>query len=274
MAVEARPREEAVGLFGPGTVTWRVNREAVLLAGGGRALLLQVAHPLVAAGVEQHSDYDTDPWGRLYRTLDLTTKIVFGDARTSDRASRVLRGAHAHVHGEAADGTRYDARDPDLLLWVWATLVESSVLVYSRYVRPLAPGDLERYYAEQTRFAVACGVPEGHWPEDWPAFLRYFDRVIGEDLRVTEDSRRIAAAVLEPAVAMPLRPAFALLTLVTVGLLPQRLRAAYGLAWGPRRERIFNASTVAVRRLLPLLPHLLRDFPAASAAHRRVRRAA
>src|SRR3954463_13256751 len=114
-----------IGLYGPDTVTWRVNREAVLLAGGGRALLLQVAHPLVAAGVARHSTFETQPWTRLHRTLDLVTKITFGDRRTSELASARLRGVHARVQGTAADGTPYSARDPDLLLWVWATLVDS-----------------------------------------------------------------------------------------------------------------------------------------------------
>src|SRR2546421_676466 len=99
---------DRIGLFGPDTVTWRVNREAVLLAGGGRALLLQVAHPLVAAGVVEHSRYEADPWGRLYRTLDLTTKIFFGDAAMSGEASRRLRARHAVVRGVAPDGRRYE----------------------------------------------------------------------------------------------------------------------------------------------------------------------
>ena len=114
------------GLYGPDDVTWRVNRETVLLAGGGRALLLQVAHPLVAAGVAEHSNYREEPWGRLYRTLDVTTRIVFGDAETSRQAARGLRATHRRVRGVAEDGTPYDARDPELLLWVWATLVETS----------------------------------------------------------------------------------------------------------------------------------------------------
>src|SRR5919201_1926980 len=106
------------GLYGPGDVTWRVNREMVLLAGGGRALLLQVAHPRVAAGVAQHSDYREDPWGRLFRTLDLTTRIVFGDRDASRQASRRLKQVHGRVHGVTKEpggrypvGTQYDARN-------------------------------------------------------------------------------------------------------------------------------------------------------------------
>src|SRR5205085_7003503 len=109
-----------------------------------------------------HSDYREDPWGRLIRTLDLTTRIVFGSERTSAEASERLDRVHRRVKGVADDGTPYDARQADLLQWVWATLVESSLLVYTRYVRPLPIRDVQRYYEEQKRFATACGVPEGH----------------------------------------------------------------------------------------------------------------
>jgi len=261
---------ERGGLFGPDSVTWRVNREAVLLAGGGRALLLQVGHPLVGAGVEQHSDYAGDPWGRLYRTLDLTTRITFGDAADSEKAARRLRGAHRRVNGEAADGTHYDARDPDLLLWVWATLVQTSLLVYQRYVGPLSHADIARYYAEQQRFAVACGVPEGHWPATVAEFTDYFDTTVNDALTVSEDSRTIARSVLNPALPFAVRPVVGgLLNLMTVGLLPPVLRERFELEWGPRREALLRASASTIRRALPLLPSLLREFPAARSARAR-----
>src|SRR5437016_11697134 len=104
------------GLFGPGSLTWRVNREGALLLGGGRALLLQVAHPLVAAGVAQHSNYREDPWGRLYRTLDTVTTIVFGTNEESEEAADRLRRVHSRVTGKADDGRPYEANDPDLLM--------------------------------------------------------------------------------------------------------------------------------------------------------------
>jgi uncharacterized protein (DUF2236 family) len=265
--------EDVVGLFGPGTVTWRVNREAVLLAGGGRALLLQVAHPLVAAGVAQHSSFETDPWSRLFRTLDLVTKVTFGDRRTSDLASARLRAVHGKVRGTAPDGTPYSARDADLLLWVWATLVDSALTVYTRYVEPLTPREVRRYYDEQQRFAAACGVPEGHWPPSHAAFEAYRDAMVRDVLRPSGDSQRIARAVLRPRAPRLLRPAFGVVNLMTVGLLPSVLRDRYGLDWGPRRERLLGASTATIRRTLPLLPAIAREFPAASSASRRVARA-
>ena len=264
-----------VGLFGPGTVTWRVNREAVLLAGGGRALLLQVGHPSVAAGVVQHSDYDTDPYGRLFRTLDLVTKITFGRTETAEKAAAQLRGAHDEVRGERPDGERYFAHDPNLLMWVWATLVETSVLIYTRYVGHLGPADVEQYYAEQQRFGEVCGIPTDHFPEDWRAFMAWYHGMLDDEITVTDDSRAIAASIVDPAlpglVKPAARPAVELLNLATVGLLPPQTRERYGLPWGPRRERVLQASTVAVRRLLPLLPSLLREFPPARTADRRVR---
>jgi uncharacterized protein (DUF2236 family) len=263
-----------VGLFGPETVTWRVNREAVLLAGGGRALLLQVGHPSVAAGVVQHSDYDTDPWGRLYRTLDVVTRITFGDSETSHRAAEQLHGVHVPVHGERPDGVRYNALDPDLLLWVWATLVESSVLVYTRYVGSLSMAEIERYYSEQQRFAVACAVPEGHWPDTWREFMAYYEHMIEDECTVSDDSRAVARGVLDPGLPGVARPAVELIGLVTTGLLPPVLRRRYGLPWGPRRERLLALSTNATRRLLPLLPGLLREFPPARSADRRIAHAA
>ena len=253
------------GLFGPGSVTWKVNREAVLLLGGGRALLMQVAQPSIAAAVAAHSRYDVDPWGRLVRTLRVVTLITFGDGATSEAAARSLRSVHASIGGTRTDGSRYRATQPDLLLWVWATLVQSSLLVYTRYVGDLTPDEIEGFYAEQQRFAVACGVPEGHWPVDYEAFATYFDEMVETELRVGPEARAIADAVLRPPVPAPLslptRPTFELLRLTTVGLLGPSLRRGYGLDWGPLRERAFRLSTAAARQTVGALPAKLRQLP-------------
>lgn len=248
-------------------MTWQVNREGALLLGGGRALLLQVAHPSVAAAVDAHSRYDVDPWGRLLRTLRVVTLITFGDSATSAAAARALRSVHASIGGTRTDGVGYRARQPDLLLWVWATLVQTSLLVYTRYVGELTLAEIEGFYAEQQRFAVACGVRDGSWPADFEAFAAYFDGMVESGLHVTPEARRIADAVLLPPVPAPLtlpaRPSFELLKLVTVGLLPPSLRNAYGLPWGPHRERGLGLATAAVRRTVDALPGRLRRLPMA-----------
>ena len=270
------------GLFGPDSVTWRVNREGVLLAGGGTALILQLAHPLVAAGVSQHSNYREDPWGRLYRTLDLTTKIVFGSTATAEEASARIRHTHGRVRGKTtepagayAPGTPYDARTHELVMWVHATLVHTSLLVYQRYVRPLTITEQRRYYEEQKLLGEKFGVPREHQPETFADFNKYFDAMLASDrIAPTEALLDVVDAVMHPEVPLVARPVFEAINLATVAHLPRTLRDELGLPWGPHRARLFAASRVLLSAALPVLPKLVREFPPARSADRRVRRLA
>ena len=268
------------GLFGPDTVTWRVNREGVLLAGGGSALILQLAHPLVAAGVSQHSNYRADPWGRLYRTLDLTTKIVFGSTATAEEASARIRHTHGRVRGKSSEsggaypeGTPYDARTHELVMWVHATLVHTSLLVYQRYVGPLTISEQLRYYEEQKLLGEMFGVPREHQPATFAEFNEYFDDMLASDrIAVTGALVDVVDAVTHPELPWVARPLVEALNLATVGHLPATLRAELGLAWGPHRARLFEASRLVLSAALPVLPKLLREFPPARSADRRVAR--
>ena len=248
-------------LLGPGTVTWRVNREPVVFMGGGRALLLQVAHPLVAAGVAQHSNYQADPWGRLYRTLDTTVKIVFGPPETSQAAGRRLRRRHDYVTGHADDGTPYHAQDPALLLWVWATLVDTALLLYERCMGALPRNDRERFIAEQTLFAQACGVPADRCPGSLAEFEDYLERMVAEELEVTPPALAVAESMAPAAAPAPLRPAFAVHGLVTAGLLPERVRDLYGLSWSSGRQRRLDRWLRAVGAGARVVPLPLRALP-------------
>jgi uncharacterized protein (DUF2236 family) len=267
------------GLFGPGSLTWRVNREGVLLVGGGAALVLQVAHPLVAAGVAEHSDYREDPWGRLYRTLDLTTKIVFGNTEVAEEAAGRIRHVHKRVHGVTTEpggrfpaGTEYDAQDPELLMWVHATLVNTSLEVYTRYVGSLSIGEQRAYYEEQKTLGEAVGVPRDRQPDTFGDFNDYFrDMVASDRIAVTGALRDVVGATLRPEMPFVARPLIEALNLATVGLLPPGLRAELGLPWGPSRRRIFDAGRVVLSALLPVLPRVMREFPPARSADRRVR---
>jgi uncharacterized protein (DUF2236 family) len=250
-------------VFGPGSLTWRVNGEAVLLLGGGRALLLQVAHPGVAAGVAEFSNYREDPWRRLYRTLDTTLSIVFGDDEASKAAAARLRRVHTRVTGTDDRGTPYAALDPELLLWVHATLIDTSLAIYTRYVAPLTADELHRYYDEMKVLAEAYSIPPDAMPADYEAFRLYWDSMLDGGLRVTETTRDVADALLRPDLTPLAWPAVELLRMVTVGTLPPGLRTDLGMAWGPGRERAFAGSQLAVRRLMPLLPALIRRFPKA-----------
>jgi uncharacterized protein (DUF2236 family) len=269
------------GLFGPESVTWRVNREGVLLLGGGAALILQVAHPLVGAGVAEHSNYREDPWGRLYRTLDLTTAIVFGSTAEANEASERIQNVHKRVHGRTKEeggkypaGTEYSANDPKLGMWVHATLVDTSMQVYSAYVGILSQAERTRYYVEQKRLGEAFGVPIEEQPETLADFYEYFERMVEEELAVTNALADVVDATMRPPLPFVARPLVEAVNLTTVSLLPPRLREELGLEWGANRRRLIFASRALIRRALPVLPRLLREFPPARSADRRVAEAA
>lgn len=273
-ATGARRPDPSAGLFAPDSITRRVNREAVLLLGGGRALLMQIAHPLVAAGVAAHSRFEYQPLQRLQRTLDLTLTIVFGTAAEALAAVRGIERRHAAVHGTLEHacgpfpaGTPYDANDPALLFWVHATLVDSALVAHERFVGPLSAADKRAFYAESRRTARLFGIPERLIPRDWTAFQRYLRGMLnGPTLAVGRDSRAIAAALLSPPLPPGMRQLAAATRLFTVGLLPPVLRARYGLPWSPVQEHLLAAAGTALRTALPWLPDPVRLFPQARRA--------
>jgi uncharacterized protein (DUF2236 family) len=146
-----------------------VNRERVLLVGGQRALIMQLAHPLVAAGVSDHSDFPSRAVERLRRTLDLSLALIYGTPVEAEAAAAGIRAVHDRVTG-TADGRPYAASDPALLLWVNATLVDTTLLVYGRFVRGLSEVARRRYYLETVDTAELFGIPRDVIPPDLDAF--------------------------------------------------------------------------------------------------------
>lgn len=249
--------------LGHDTVSWRVNSETGVFLGGGRALLMQVAHPAVGAGVEQHSSYASDPWGRFFRTVDIMMKLGFGTPETSERQQRVLRNMHRRVQGVTDDGTPYRALDPQLLLWVWATLVETSLMVYERLRRPLTAAEVEQFYAESCLVAQGCGVPAEVCPPGWGAFTEYVAGVIADDLRVTDSARAVATAAMVPPLPGPLGPVAGVPNrLVTVGLMPPSLRDDYGFEWSRADQRRLDRFFTAARAVSLASPGIVRRLPA------------
>ncbi len=263
-------------VFTPASAIWAVNRELALLLGGGRALLLQVAHPLIAAGVEEHSAFGHDPLGRLARTLEPMYALVFGPGHASDRAAERLRRVHAAVRGVLREavgpypaGAAYDAADPALRLWVHATLIDTGLLVYSRFVRPLSVAAAERYYDDSRELARLVDVPSSLVPPTLAAFRGYMSQQVGGDvLAAGPAARGIARAIFRPPAAPVLRPLGPVVEWLTAGLLPAPVRDLYGYRWTPARERALGAFAAVVRRLLPLLPARCRVAPAALRAER------
>ena len=263
----------AAGLFGPGSVAWRVDREVIVLAGGSCALLMQAAHPIVAAGVVEHSTYATDPFGRLRRTLASSFDVVFGTRARADAAIRRVNAIHAAVRGRLTDGASYTAADPEALLWVHATLVDTALRVYSRFVRPLSAADERQYLVEASEVAERLGVAPADLPTEVPELREWMAGMI-EDGRVmvTPDARLVAETVLHPSRLVP-RLAWDAAHLISLATLPEALRRQYGIGWPDQRERGVERLAAFTRRALPLVPAPLRFVPHARAADRRVRRA-
>lgn len=264
--------EPRLGYFTPDDAIWRIGRELALMLGGGRALLMQVAHPLVAAGVAGHSDFRADPWKRLEGTMNAVWAVVFGTRAQADRAASRVRAMHRRVKGTIAEpmgpfppGTTYSALDPELLLWVHATLVDTALLVHSEWVRPLTPAERHDYYEGMKTCATLFGTPPEVLPRTYHDFSLYMEeRLASDEITVTATAREIARDVLRPPAPLVLRPAIELVNVVTASLMPTRLRREYGLGWDPVRAAGVTASRQWVRRIaLPLLPGRLRRVPAA-----------
>lgn len=245
--------------LGRDSIAWRVNSEPVVFAGGGRALLLQVAHPAVGAGVEQYSSYAADPWGRLLRTIDTMMKLSFGSPEVSERQQRLLQKMHRRVNGETDDGTPYRALDPALLLWVWATLADTSLLMFERTFGRLSDTERDQYYRESLLVAQGCGVPEEQCPEDLAAFHAYVQRVVVEDLRVTDAARKVAVASTHiPLPGLAGRVVEGPTALVTVGMLPPTIREQFGYRWSALQQRRLDAFFLSARAAGTVTPASLR----------------
>jgi len=257
------------GLFGPESVTWKIAKEAVLNIGGARAVLMQLAHPLVATGVSTYSSYMRDPLGRTERTFMLGQMLTFGSLTTARQASRFINRLHTHVHGmlptEAgvyAERTPYKARDPELLLWVHATLIDTILLIYPMFVGPLTPEEQEQYYQESKVLARLLGLTAEHMPKTVEDLRRYVqDMVYSDRLAATPQARQLVQQVLFPPIPPLFRPFLHLNLQITCALLPQPVRNIYGLEWGPRRQRLFEVSTIGLRTIISHLPSSLRVMP-------------
>ena len=244
------------------------------MLGWGRAILMQLAHPLVAAGVGAHSGFDAGPLAyvrRMRRTISAMVSLTFGSESEIRRTAGRINAIHWRVHGRLdravgpyAAGTPYDATDPALLAWVHATLVDSQLRTYALFVGPLTPAEEDRYCAEASQIGPRLGVPSGALPAtrdglDW--YLREMQQA--DRLAVGEQARRLAAALLALPGGPCVAPARWLGRLITVGLLPAPLRDGYGFVWRERDARRLRAAAAALRAARRMAPRVLREWPAA-----------
>jgi uncharacterized protein (DUF2236 family) len=256
------PASEAgrAGLFGPGSASWEVNREVTVLFGGARALLMHAAHPLVLAGARQTGFYERNPWKRLERTLHLQFTITFGTEREANEAASRINRVHREIHGvDEVTGLPYDALDPELLLWVHACLIDSSLLFERLTVGRLDDEGRERFHREQMTAAELLGLDRDRIPPTVAALRTYIDRTIASGaIRVTDGARMVGDLIRHPPKEVPWRPVLWQIAWWAFATLPRPLRDQYGIRWNPLRELRLRGSLAGTKLLRPALPERFR----------------
>jgi uncharacterized protein (DUF2236 family) len=243
------------GYFSPDEAFWQINRELLVMLAGARAVMLELAHPLVAAGVAQHSDFQRDSLGRLYCTVFMMVDATFGSAAAARRA---VEGALPTSVGPFAAETGYRANDPHLKLWVLATLIDSILLVHDLFVRPLSLAEKEAYYSDSKLMGRMLGIPAPVMPPTYADFTAYVEKMLnGDTLTVGDTAREVAEAIFAP----PLGPLIRTVSFAGLGLLPPRLRADFNIPWDERREQRLQWLARQARRLRASLPPALCVWP-------------
>ena len=263
---------EAPGLVPPpGGVTWRAASDGRLMGGSGYALLLQVAHPVVGAGVSEHSNFRADPWGRLLRTLDFTTSMVYGGPELARVTGKRVREMHKQIKGVMPNGERYHALEPEPYAWVHATLADAIVRGNAHFVKPMTTAEQQTFWDEWRRVGRFLGLRERDLPERWSEFPDYFDAMVRDHLEPTDSVHDVLESLAAPpppkvrGMSEPLwrairRPAAHGGRLGTVGLMPPKVRRKLGLPWSRAQALEFRAIGAASRRSGPLLPKSVRMF--------------
>ena len=218
---------------------------------------MQLAHPKVAAGVDEHSDFRAHPIRRLRRTIRMTMAIVFGDRDTALAAARGVNQVHAKVQGAG-----YRALDPDLLLWVYATLADTALVTYEAFVKRLLPREREEFHQEFKLLGELLGIPPDRFPDTVRDFDRYLEQMVSDGpVRVDARARELAEQVMRPPTRVLPSPVMIPLNVITTGLLTPPLREQYGLPWGPGQRRVYRLAVRVLPRVIALTPPLLRVWP-------------
>lgn len=250
------------------SLSWRVNAERVALLGWSRAILMQLAHSKVAAGVFDHSGFRDSPLAavrRLHHTVKAMLSLTFGDEAARDQTIAGILAIHRRVHGHLVDtvgpfpaGTSYSAEDPALVLWVHATLLESVPLLHERLVAPLSDADHDAYCMEAAPVAIALGARPADVPRSRAALRGYLDATYRSGvIAVGPQARQLSNAILYPSGSLAVAPAVWLNSLITIGLLPPAIREDYGFTWTGHQQRTLTMVLRTGRTLRRLTPDRL-----------------
>ena len=260
------------GYFEPRSIFWQVNKEMYSLFGGARALLMQAAHPLVSAGARQTSFYARDPWKRLIRTVQLQLIIAFGSKEEANRTADRINQLHQTINGiDPVTGERYDGLDPDLLLWVHATLEESALLMYEKTVRALTVAERDQYHQENLISAELILLPREHVPPTFGDMVEYIDGVVkGNDLMLTDVALEVYDLVRGGPVPAYIKPVWQFVAFAARGTLPVELQELFNITWDSKRQRVLDANFKMLRRTHRFVPDRLRTVRPAVWAERRM----
>ncbi len=280
MTTSARTEPE-IAMLGPGSLHWRWAGEVrgyLLLVKAG---LLQLMHPGLGAGVEQHSDFFNEPWERVLRSVPEIQGVTF-DWPNGDRTARRIRDFHTHITGVDGHGKRYHALDPEVYFWAHATIFDALFQMIDLFDHPMTDAEKERLYAEGCAAYRAYGVSDRVVPPDWASFQAYFDRMCREELVITPAARGLIEFAKEPPATFPLvpaplyrlarKPAAKPMWWISVGTLPPVVRERIGEPWTARDERRHRLFRRAVRTAWRVMPPRLRYTGRARAGYARAGR--
>lgn len=253
-----------------------MHAERLVLLGWTRAILLQLAHPLIAAGIYDHSNFRSRPSAavrRLRGTVRAMLALTFGTPDERERTLARIMSIHRRINGRLPSevgpfsaGTPYSAEDPALVLWVHATLTESVPMYYERLVAPLGVAERDAYCVEAAPAAIALGASADEVPLTGAALDAYMARMYSSGMIVVgERAKALAEAVLSPRFGPLAAPGTFVNRLLALGTLPPEIRAQYGFEWHPRDQRRFER----IMRALAALRSAMPDYAATWRASRR-----
>lgn len=254
------------GYFESNSVFWQVWKERIQILGAARAILLQLAHPLVSIGVFNHSHFQSDPLGRLERTLDTMLTIIFGNKPEANIALERLYKIHTTVKGKLpytvgifSKGTIYDANDPILKLWVHASLIDTGLLIHELFVKALNPIEKEFFYEDSKKLALLLGISQGLIPKTLSGFNQYMQMMLnGQTLFITPQTKKMANYIINPPIKFIPKPLINLINLITASSLPNDLQKSYRLKYDHKDLTKLKIIIKAIRLLLPLTPSVIR----------------
>jgi len=249
------------GRFGPASLVWRVHRERALLLSAPAVVLMQLAHPLVAAAIAEHTNRERSVVERAGATIGLNLAVIFGDHNQAERAAMHVRDLHTAIRGKllAAVGTfpagsSYRADDPELLRWGHATIVWAGLEAYERFVGSLRPADQDQYVAEMRFFGQAFGADEASLPSTRDGLRAYVFNVLDDALAIGELGQREAREILWPGGTFGERASGRVLRVVSAGLLPDTVRRGFALPWSTGRRAAFSSVAAMTRAAVRTMP--------------------